>query len=243
MKPHMFALLTACALSLTCTLAQAEIAPDLDLNVGLLSMVGGNFLNQPSDLNVAPGVPVRLVYPGFAGLAGGGGISAQIRWRKFLALETNLFLSSDHGFAYIDLVRVEIGQSAWHLPLMAKAYYPFETVLPYIMLGVEFVQPVTLRANTAPLLPPGATRIGSRAGSYMHILMGLGIEIKLPIQDVDLRIPIGLRMGINPSTPDAARERADYTIRPGPPFEVDTVIFSSEWQYQVHATLGLSIHL
>lgn len=230
------------ALSLPSGQARAEIAPELELGLGLVGLVGGSFLDQPSDRAQSPGSQVQLVYPGFAGAGGGGGLSAELRWRRYLGLEVDLLLSQDQGFAYIDLVRVEIGQTAWHIPVLLKGIYPGQWARPMGSLGFEIVQPVALQASTAPVLPASATRIGSQAGTYVMVVVGAGVEFSLPVKDVDLRVPLQLRGAFNPGTPASARDRATYTFRDNEPLVVDTVIFSSEWQYQLQATLGLSLY-
>lgn len=228
--------------SLGARTAVAEIAPELELGLGLVTSLGGSFLDQPTDKAQVPGGAVSLVYPGFAGVGGGGGLSLELRWRQIFSVELNLLLSLDRGAAYIDLVRVEIGQTAWHVPVLFKAVYPGERLKPWAGLGFAVVQPVALEANTAPLLPETATRIGSQAGTYGLLQLAVGLEILLPIDDVDLRVPLGLRGAWNPGSPDAARDRAAYTFRPQDPLVVDTVIFSSEWQYHLGATLGLAVY-
>lgn len=213
---------------------------DLELTLGAMGILNGNFLDKSDDLSAAPGNPLQLVYPGFAGVGGGGGLSAEVRWRNTLGIEVDLFVSSDTGFAYIDLVRVDIGQTAWHVPILFKGISPSNSVRPSIMAGVELVFPASLQVETTPLLSPTATRIGSKAGAYAMLVLGAGLEFPLDIDGYDIRIPFTLRGGFNPGVPNAARDRADYLFRPGSPPTVGTVIFSSEWQYQVQATLGVS---
>lgn len=229
--------------ALPCQEARAEVWDELGFGVGAVGLLGGSFLDRPTDLGAAPGSPVQLVYPGFAGAGGGAGVKAELRFRETWGLELGALMSADYGFAYLDLVRVELGQTAWHVPILLKAFYPREGVRPGVAFGVEVVQPASLSVETNPLLTTSDTRIGSQAGTYMMMVLGAEVEFDLPVEGVDLRVPVALRGGLNPSTPAAARERAGYSFRPNEPLVVDTVIFSTEWQYQLQLTLGLSLHL
>ncbi len=223
--------------------ASADVLDDVDASVGFMAHFGGNFLGQPSDRSATPGSPVELAYPGFAGTAGGGGLAVDVRYRKYLGLEMNLFFSSDEGSGFIDLVQITIGQTAWHLPVLFKLLYPGETFTPSIALGIEGVFPSKLIIETDPLLPNTATRVGAQAGAYTLVVAGVGLEIALPTRKIDLRIPINIRGGINPSTPDVTRGLAAYTFRANTdPIVADSVVFLSEWQYQLYITTGLSFH-
>ena len=227
-------------LPLTC---HADFADDVEVGIGLLGHLGGNFLDQPNDLGAAEGSDeILLVYPGFGGTAGGGGLYLDVRFRGFLGLELDLLYSSDRGSGFVDYVRVDIGQTAWHIPVLFKGTYPGEFLRPGFVIGLEVVVPARLEVATEPVLPAEATRIGGRAGSYTMFITGLSLEIALPFDHVDLRIPLALRFGLNPSTPAAARDRAEYELGGPDGLEVQAVVFSSEWQYQIHTTAGLAVH-
>lgn len=214
----------------------------LDFGFGITGAFGGNFLDQPDDLQAIAGSDdTLLIYPGFAGGSLGGGLSAELRYQDVFGVEVDLIVSNDRGSGYIDNVRVDIGQTAWHVPILLKGMYPGEVWRPGFGMGVEIVVPAALRVSTDPILPADATRFGGSAGSYGLFLLSGHLEIALPIQGIDLRIPLGLRFGLNLGTPNAARDRASYELGGSDGREVRAVIFGSEWQYQVHATTGLSI--
>ena len=218
----------------------ADELQDLSLGFGLTGQVVGSFLDQPDDLSLDPGGDLELVYPGFAGAGGGIGLSAELRYKEFLALETGLSLSSDHGSGFIDLVEVNIGQMALHFPVLVKAIYPASSVRPHLALGFEFVSPRSLEVSTDPVLSASSTVIGGRASNYVNFVVGLGMEFLLPFEKVDLRVPVNVRAGINPAMAGPARERADYVLDG---VTVRSVVFNSEWRYQVSATVGLSYFL
>ncbi len=220
--------------------AGADDWRDLELGIGVLGQVGGNFIDRPEDVAVTPGNPVELVYPGFGGLGGGGGLSLDLRYKKFIGVQMDLMLSSDRGVGYIDLLRVSIGQTSIHVPIMAKLLYPGDTVRPSIALGVDFIAPQSLEITTDPLLPSTATLFGSQASAHAMIVGAIGVEFLLPYEGADLRIPVSIRGGINPSTPDAARDRAAYVLDGT---LVRSVIFDSAWQYHLSFNIGVSYFL
>ena len=75
--------------------------------------------------------------------------------------------------------------------------------------------------------------------SYTLFTFGLGVEINLPIKEVDLRIPFTVRGAYNPGVSDQRSERATH----GP---ADQVIaeesFSTAFKYMVGGQLGLAVH-
>ena len=229
-------------LCLTPGLAHAQATGGLEFGVGGAGVFGGNFLDQPDDLRAVAGSDETvLVYPGFAGGSLGGGVTAELRYAQVVGVEIDLLYSSDRGSGFIDNVRVDIGQTAWHVPVLIKGIYPGRVWRPGFGMGLEVVVPDRLSVSTDPLLPTGATRFGGSAGPYSMFLLAANLEIALPLPAIDLRIPLGVRFGLNLSTPDAARDRASYELGGTDGRDVRAVIFSSEWQYQVHAFAGCAV--
>lgn len=234
--------LLAALLVLPSAAAAQQPSDTLRFGVGAAGVFGGNFLDQPDDLRAFAGSDeTLLVYPGFAGGTVGGGVLAELRYAEVFGLELGAVFSNDRGSGFIDNVRVDIGQTAWHVPITLKGMYPGETWRPGFGMGLEVVVPSSLRVSTDPLLPTEATRFGGTAGTYGMFTMSGHLEIALPVRSVDLRIPFSLRFGVNPGTPDAARDRASYDLGGADGREVRAVVFGSEWQYQMMATTGLSV--
>ena len=236
MKRTLLSLLALITLWPSAALAGDEL-DDLSLGFGLAGQVMGSFLDQPDDMTVSPDTDIELVYPGFGGVGGGFGLVADLRYMEFLGVETGLFLSADQGSGFIDLVRVSIGQTALHFPLLFKVIYPGESVRPHAALGFELVVPQSLEVSTDPVLSATSTLIGGRASNYGALVTGLGVEFKLPIEGIDLRVPVTVRAAINPGAAGPARDRADYTLDG---LTVRSVVFKSEWRYHVSGTVGLS---
>ncbi len=232
--------LALAALALAAPAQAADDLEDISIGVGLAGQLVGSFLDRPDDMGIAPGDPIELVYPGFGGAGAGLGALAEIRYKEVLGFETGLFLSEDQGSGFVNLVKITIGQTSLHWPLLLKGVYPGRWVQPQLSLGVEIVLPQSLTVATDPVLPSTATLIGGQAGNYALLIAGFGVEFKLPFDGVDLRVPLQVRGGFNPGTPEATRDRGEFVLEG---LRVRSAVFISEWQYHLSATLGLSVYL
>lgn len=219
--------------------------------VAVIAPFGANFIDQPGDRSVTQGGQTfNAPYPGFAGFSAGIGISGDIRYHDIIGLEVDFYSSNDRGKGSIEnrlgttLVfseDVEVGQRAWHLPILLRLGLPLPLVEPFLLAGPEIVLPQDPEASPAEV---GSTKFTAEASTYTMITVGLGAEIRLPIPSFDLRIPISLRGSINPGSESALAERADYTFEPAtcdgqPCYTFTEVKFNTEWQYRAVGTIGL----
>ncbi|MBI4702958.1 MAG: hypothetical protein HY744_17720 [Deltaproteobacteria bacterium] len=230
---------------------------------GLLGVAGANFLDKPSDKTIALPNGQRgetPTYPGFAGLTAGFGFFAEVRVIDYVGVEFDVFRTSDKGSGDLTLTvngeqrkwNITVGHAAWHLPLLIKGVIPGKIVQPSLFLGPEFVIPDGPEVKGAP--EPGATLGGETLSTtydafsegYAMFCAGFGVEFKLPLPKVDVRIPLSIRGGYNPGVEDALEDRAKYEVKPGstdPNIKAITKIeYKTTWQYQAIATLGASIH-
>lgn len=207
----------------------------MDIGLGLMGIVGGNFQNKPeksaSDL---PG----LENPGFGGLTAGGGLMVDGRILDgLLGLEVDVLRTSDKGTGTITengfSLKVTVGQGAWHVPVLAKLTIPSAVVAPMFFLGPEFVFPSKGQVATDPALPPGFD-IKESADNYVVVTGGGGVEIKLPLPILDLRIPIGLRFSYNPGLSSTFSDRTHVVGT--------TLTYNSEWKYAVNLTAGAALY-
>lgn len=220
------------------------------IGAGLIGVVGGNFLDKPDDThpkyqNVSVGIET---YPGFGGVSSGAGVMLDGRFFGMLGLEIDVIRSSDHGHGDLTIngtkFTMTIGQSAWHVPVLAKLVAPLPVVRPMLFVGPELVFPASAEGKVDPVYP-GFPAISAAADSYMVITGGIGMEFKLPLPALDLRIPFTLRGGYNPSLGDTLDDRATHVITPVPgtnAVSIDKVEYKSEWRYQTYATLGVAAY-
>jgi hypothetical protein len=213
-----------------------KTAHAFNLGVGVIGTAGGNFLDKPSRTALDPDL-----YPGFGGFTGGGGLMVDGRFLDFLGLELDVIRSSDKGTGSVTFnvpgfsgkYDLKIGQSAWHLPILAKLAIPSPLVAPTFVLGPEIVFPD--KANASFTGPYTNATVKQTASTYVMITGGVGIEIKLPLPVLDLRIPLGLRFSYAPGIPGTFDERVK--VNPGGGYT-----YQSEWKFAVNGTLGAALY-
>ena len=216
---------------------EPEVEPEragLEIGVSLLGSAGAVFLNEPEDQTVTIGASeVDVVYPGFGGVAFGGGLTLDIRYAGIVGIETGALLSRDYGAGEINDVNITIGQSSVHVPLILKLMIPTGMARPFLFGGLEFVMPGEASAeHDSDLLPEDL--FTAVADPYRLVSFGFGLEALVGNDNVDIRIPIAIRGGINTSTPEGVEGRAEYNLGSG------SIEFNSEFQYHIMMTVGVS---
>lgn len=215
-----------------CVLGAPGVARAADLGLGLMGAVGGNFQDKPNRTATDPDVN-----PGFGGLTAGGGLMIDGRVLDLLGLEVDVLRTSDKGTGTINFpfgsYKLTIGQSAWHVPILAKLTIPSPLVAPMFFVGPELVFPSDA---TAKLDGPGvdAASLHAKADHYVMITAGAGVEIKLPLPVLDLRIPIGLRVSYNPSLSSSFADRTKRTT--------EGTTYDSAWKFAVNLTAGAALY-
>jgi hypothetical protein len=230
---------------------------EFSFGAGALGFVGADFLDKASDRTIAlPNGQTTQIdfYPGFGGVIGGGGFMLEARYRGFIGLEIDILRSSDHGKGDITIsgfdpvawrvvqykFTVEIGQSAWHLPLLVKGTVPLPVVRPSVFFGPELVFPGEPSASVSPPIPN--LPVAATVSGYTMLTGGIGVEIKLPIPGVDVRIPISFRGSINPSISSRVADRMVLTWAQGTPNPAVTqMTLTSQWKYQTQAVFGAAV--
>jgi hypothetical protein len=211
----------------------------IEIGAGLMGVAGGNFQSKP-DHGINPDVN-----PGFGGLTIGGGLMLDARFLSLIGLEVDVLRSSDHGKGTYTASttfngvsssvenKITIGQGAWHIPILAKLTFPSPLIAPQIFLGPEIVAPSKGSVTVDPALTQGA--FAETASTYVMFTFGGGIEIKLPLPILDIRIPIGVRGSYNPGG-SSFTDRTKLAALP------PLVTYRSEWQFAVAGTLGAAIY-
>jgi hypothetical protein len=209
-------------------------AQAVQLGVGLMAGAGGNFIEKPDPFSILSPYPGLQPNPGFGGATFGGGLALDLRILPFIGLELDILRKSDKGTGTYNNVDFTIGGGATHVPILAKFLLPSPLVAPFAILGGEFVSPsdgdAEAKANgiTAP--------VPQWANSYWMFTFGLGMEIKLPLPVVDIRIPISLRGSITPGASSDAIDRSRPTATPG------LFSYNAEWQYAFSLNAGAQIY-
>jgi hypothetical protein len=203
-------------------------AQAFQLGVGLMAGGGGNFIPKPDPfVGIQPN-------PGFGGTTFGGGFAVDGRILPFVGLELDIHFKSDKGTGTFNNVDFTIGGSSLHVPILAKFLLPSPLVAPFAILGPEYVSPNYGDAEVKGGVVPSTAQF---ADSYWMFTFGLGMEIKLPLPVVDIRIPVSLRGSI---TPGASSDPLDRTHPPTPPSPYYT--YNAEWQYAFSLNAGAQIY-
>ena len=232
-----------CSFALAPLNAEARKPKKLELGVGLLGFVNGSFLTEPDEKDKVATIQdgnrtyqAQIPYPGFGGVGGGGGITTNVMYRGAIGGQIDFLFSNDVGTGQINEVDVDIGQGAFHIPVMLRAAIPARTVRPFLLVGPEFVIPGTPKIETDLPISPKA-----KADPYVALGFGLGFEFLLPGEH-DLRIPLMLRGNVNFDVPAGTDGRVklggvDTTTQP-PTASLTEV--STAWQYQAFVMLGFT---
>ena len=230
----------------------------VEIGFGLLGNFGANFIDQPSD-QLVEGREVKPEYPGFAGATVGIGPMIDFRFFEYVGVELDFLYQSDKGTTDITITNlttgqetifeIKMGHSAWHIPLLFKgAFLPDQPVQPVVGIGPEFVIPVgnaklgeqfeIIGENTT------TTQYGAiEATSYTRLAIALGIEARLPIDSpyISLRIPFTVRGSFHTGLDDTRSAREDTVLVSGTD-QPASIKYRNEWEYQVSANFGMSLH-
>jgi len=225
----------SCAVTALAFASVPRAAHAFEFGAGLMGVAGGNFQDKPDQRPL--GVPD--VNPGFGGPTIGGGLMLDARFIKLLGVEVDVIRSGDHGTGTVSFNnnsnKITIGQGAWHIPILAKVTIDLPVVAPAFFVGPEIVLPSKSSVSVDPSY--AAPAFGQTSDTYVMVTFGVGVEIKLPLPVLDLRIPIGLRGGFAPGVSSAFNDRTIINVGALP-----AVTYHSEWKFQAAATLGAALY-
>jgi hypothetical protein len=205
----------------------------VDFGVGLIGQAGGNFIGKP-DRSAGQ----ADVNPGFGGVTIGGGLMLEARLIPLLGIEVDVLRTSDKGKGSVSFngnkSDVTIGQGAWHVPVLAKLVIPSPLIAPTFVLGPEFVFPSDPHTDVSPSI--NSAVFSNFNEKYVMITGGVGLEVKLPLPVIDLRIPVGLRVSYNPSAPSSYTDTTKFATNGA------AISYSSEWKFAVSLTAGAALY-
>jgi hypothetical protein len=232
----------SCFVALAASDAEARKPKKLELGVGLLGFVNGSFLTEPDEKDkiatIQAGnqsVQSKIPYPGFGGVGGGGGITTNVMYRGAIGGQLDFLFSNDVGTGQINDIDVDIGQGAFHIPLMLRAAIPARTVRPFLLVGPEFVIPGTPKIESDVFIKTPK----AKADPYVALGFGLGFEFLLP-GGHDLRIPLMLRGNVNFDVPEGTDGRVKLGGYDPATGEIALTEVSTAWQYQAFVMLGFT---
>jgi hypothetical protein len=217
-----------------------ERPPLLAVGGGAWINFGGSFMTQPPDNKDGDGVV--LPYNGFAGFSPGFAVGGDVLWRGILSFETDLLFNHDVGISEFTFdgvsYRWRLRQWALHVPLLFKVGPPTGPARPWLAIGNELVFPFKPSVSTPTF--PEPTALSAEAGFYDCWTAGIGMDLLVPVNGLDLRVPITFaRASYNPSVPLSAFDRATYDVR-GP--DSVAIRYVSEWEIHASIAFGGWVH-
>lgn len=218
---------------------EPEPKGEVEIGVHLFGMAIGSFMTEVPNEDkfvLHQGNRVQVVYPGFGGFGGGGGLALDVTWAGIVGVQLGVFGSKEGGTGKINDVEFEITQTALHLPIYLRAAIPTDSVRPFIYVGPEFVLPSDPEVSEDV---PGGVRVTAIADAYTTFAFGFGFEFMIPTEGIDARIPFTLRGSYNPGVPSGLDGRATYEIDGN---ILRGVEFKTEWEFQAAVSLGIAFY-
>ena len=218
----------------------------MTFHIGLTGGLGVNAIDKPSDQSVN-GQSFTPNYPGWVGLNAVIGPQIELRFLGYFGIEVDFLYASENGSTEIEVFdevtrqtttfTMSLGHGALHVPILFKGAIPGEVATPVFFIGPEVVKTGGSRFEQKGTNETGV-RYGAYTRNYTMLAFGLGLEFNLPTKGADLRIPLTLRGGYNPSVGDSREERVHAF-----PDEGDVAVerFDTAWQWTARAQIGLQV--
>lgn len=256
--------------------ASADAKDAVKVGVGVTFGLGGALSTglSPGDLANGPqNIDPVKAGPSFGGPYGGVGAMAELRLAKVLGFEFDYTRSLVGVKATVPIspglvpavpgggtIAPEIHFEQWQhqLAFLGKLAIPTPLIAPFVAFGPEIVLPDGATVSTNPSDP--RLHLTAVAGTWTMLTGVLGIEIKLPIPGIDLRIPISGRVSYNISSADSPAICGDINGQalPNVPaggacrltfkgtvtqsqFDL-TMTYRTEWKLHAGAVAGLAIY-
>ncbi len=224
----------------------------VEVGVQLFGLVNGSFtrelddedkqltITDPTDSSRQDTVS-ELLYPGFGGVGGGGGLSLIAMYRGIVGLQLEGYFSIDQGGGKVNDQEFTLSQTAFHLPIFLKLSAPLTVVRPFAFGGPEIVFPGDPELDNEVV----GFEIKGQADTYLSWGFGVGFEFVLPpAGPVDIRIPLTFRGSYHP-VGDGISDRADYDLvkEAGSGYYIQRgATYKTEWELQAAVALGVAVY-
>ena len=218
----------------------------MTFHIGLTGGLGVNAIDKPSDQSIN-GQSFTPNYPGWVGLNAVIGPQIELRFLGYFGIEVDFLYASENGSTEIEVFdevtrqtstfTMSLGHGALHVPILFKGAIPGEVATPVFFIGPEVVKTGGPRFEQKGTNETGV-RYGAYTRNYTMLAFGLGLEFNLPTKGADLRIPLTLRGGFNPSVGDSREERVHAFPDEG---DIAMERFDTAWQWTARAQIGLQV--
>ena len=227
----------AATLVSTLSAAQARDSRSFEFGAGLDGSIGLALLDAPTPAELTlPRSGNQAEVHGMSGLGVGAGIFVEARLFSRLGLHVGAGYSRDVMSGDLEVgnetVEVVLEHPALVVPILMQGFLPLGSVTPFVALGPELVVPAIPLARTEP---QRAFPVSATADSHVRLSFGGGVELRLPVTALDLRVPLGVRGTWHPGGSDELGERV--RVLPS-----DVLIYDNAPRYTLRASAGIGIY-
>lgn len=179
--------------------------PPVSFGVGVAGAAGVAGFEAPGTVALPDsGDTVRL--PAFSGPGASGGLALEARALGIVGLEVGALYTAESLEATARregaATTVSVSQPTVRVPLLLKGLWPLGMFSPFLAAGVEFV---VFGLSSVDTSPAGDLRAVASAAPPLGFLVGAGVEWRVPLEVVDLRVPLGVRLGLAGEGPGEPR--------------------------------------
>ena len=219
--------------------------PTLTLDIRVVGGALGTFIDEPSEAKklktLSNGQRARIPYSGFGGVGHSFGLTTGLTYNGFIGFETGFISRTENGEATYSIngnpLDLEVSQSAITVPLLLRLTMPTSSVQPSLLFGMALHYPSDTQVESVYL-----TNLGAEAEAYQTLNFGIEFEVKLPIKEYDVRIPLSIRGYNNQALGSSAAERMTFRGCDPSGLSCQENVFITEWQWAAEIFLGLSVH-
>lgn len=221
--------------------ASASHARVVEVSAGVKGTVGGNLWTRP---DATPASEVGFT-EARGGVGAGGGVWAEARFIRFLALELDFLFEWDslweHQTWWWGKTTTRAEAVNLRIPVLVKGVLPLGAVRLSLGLGPEFVVPLSSKGELS--LPSGiVTRpfFKVRTKTSTMITMEAGVTVALGL---GLVLPIQVRAAYNATQPSAWADRVTLykngqVVRIPSTFDTFSLLYQNSWDFRLLAGLG-----
>ncbi len=221
--------------------ASASHGRVVEVSAGVKGTVGGNLWTQP---DATPASEVGFT-EARGGVGAGGGVWAEARFLRFLALELDLLFEWDslweHQTWWWGKTTTKAEAVNLRIPVLVKGVLPLGAVRLSLGLGPEFVVPLSSKGELS--LPSGiVTRpfFKVRTKTSTMVTMEAGVTVALGL---GLVLPIQIRAAYNATQPSAWADRVTLykngqVVKIPSTFDTFSLLYQNSWDFRLLAGLG-----
>ena len=165
-----------------------------EFGAGLDTQIGVAWLDAPAPAELTlPRSGSRAEIHDLSGLALGAGVFAEIRLLSRVGFHVGAAYALETMSGDLDVgdrtIHVELEHPALTVPLLLQGFVPLGAVAPFVTVGPELVVPIIPIARTDP---ERAFPVAATAETHLRLSLGAGVELRLPVTAIDLRVPLAV---------------------------------------------------